>query len=108
VRLRLGWLSLLVALLLSGLPPSARPAVALQSGIATARIGISAGVPIEEVPLGTVRRALEPRTPILFETADRLGVRIETVSVGRGFWSEDGELMSEHDLDLVVTGPPTT
>jgi hypothetical protein len=34
-----------------------------------------------------------------------LGARIDDVSVGRGFWQEDdGEVDSENDLDLVVTG----
>jgi len=92
--------------LLSVLPASARFAVALQPEVATARIGISAGVAIAQVPPGTDRRALEQRIPILFETADRLGVTIDSVSVGQGFFSEDGVVMSEHDLDLVVSGPP--
>ena len=31
-------------------------------------------------------------------------MRIDSVSVGRGFWSEDEELQSENDLDLVASG----
>jgi hypothetical protein len=59
---------------------------------------------IQTVDRGTDRRALERIVPELFETARALGIRIDSVSVGRGFWSEDGEVESENDLDLVVTG----
>jgi hypothetical protein len=72
--------------------------------IVTMRLGVSAGDLIQNVERGTDRRALERIIPELFETATVLGIRIETVSVGRGFWSEDGEVQSENDLDLVVTG----
>jgi hypothetical protein len=68
------------------------------------RLGISAGDVIQTVDRGTDRRALERIVPELFETARALGIRIDSVSVGRGFWSEDGEVESENDLDLVVTG----
>jgi hypothetical protein len=43
--------------------------------------------------------------PLLWSTALQLGVSVESASVGQGFWSEDGELESEKDLDLVVIGP---
>lgn len=70
-----------------------------------ARLGISAGDVIQSVERGTDRRALERIIPELFETAMQLGVRIDDVSVGRGFWQEDdGEVESENDLDLVVSG----
>lgn len=72
--------------------------------IVTMRLGISAGDVIQSVERGTDRRALERIIPELFETAIMLGIRIDTVSVGRGFWSEDGEVESENDLDLVATG----
>jgi hypothetical protein len=72
--------------------------------IVTMRLGISAGDAIQSVQLGTDRRALERIIPELFSTATALGIRIEAVSVGRGFWSEDGEVEHENDLDLVVTG----
>jgi hypothetical protein len=72
--------------------------------IVTMRLGISAGDAIQTVPLGTDRRALERIVPELFSAATALGVRIDAVSVGRGFWSEDGEVEHENDLDLVVTG----
>lgn len=79
--------------------------VVRQSPLAvTARLGISAGERLQSVERGTDRRALERMLPELFESATMLGVRIETVSVGRGFWSEDGEVESENDLDLVVSG----
>jgi hypothetical protein len=87
----------------SGAAPSA--ATPHQSALAvTARLGISAGNRLQTVDRGTDRRALERMLPELFETATMLGVRVETVSVGRGFWSEDGEVESENDLDLVVSG----
>src|SRR5262249_39229794 len=72
--------------------------------IVSMRLGISAGEAIQNVKRGADRRALERIIPELFETANALGVRIDDVSVGRGFWSEDGKVQSENDLDLVVTG----
>ncbi len=72
--------------------------------IAQMRLGISAGEKIQSVQLGTDRRALERILPELVLAAGELGVRIDAVSVGRGFWSEDGEVDHENDLDLVVTG----
>jgi hypothetical protein len=85
---------------------AAGPASQLQQNplAVTARLGISAGDRIQHVDRGTDRRALERILPELFSNAAVLGVRIETVSVGRGFWSEDGEIESENDLDLVVSG----
>jgi hypothetical protein len=83
-------------------PPTLAPRQALT--IVTMRLGISAGDAIQNVERGTDRRALERIIPELFETAGTLGIRIDSVSVGRGFWSEDGEVESENDLDLVVTG----
>jgi hypothetical protein len=84
-------------------PPS--PLAPRQSlTIVTMRLGISAGDVIQNVERGTDRRALERMIPELFESARALGVRIDTVSVGRGFWSEDGAVESENDLDLVATG----
>ena len=83
-------------------PPSLAPRQ--MPTIVTMRLGISAGDSIQTVQRGADRRALERIVPELFETATMLGVRIDTVSVGRGFWSEDGEVESENDLDLVVTG----
>jgi hypothetical protein len=70
----------------------------------TARLGISAGQAIADLPPGTAGPALATRIPVLFDTAARLGVEIETVSVGQGFYTEDGALQSERDLDLVVSG----
>jgi hypothetical protein len=70
----------------------------------TARLGISAGDRIQNVERGTDRHTLERTLPELFQAATTFGVRVETVSVGRGFWSEDGEVESENDLDLVVSG----
>jgi hypothetical protein len=72
--------------------------------IVTMRLGISAGDAIQSAQLGTDRRALERTIPELFSNATALGVKIDAVSVGRGFWSEDGEVDHENDLDLVVTG----
>jgi hypothetical protein len=72
--------------------------------IVTMRLGISAGDAIQSVQLGSDRRALERIVPDLFSAATDLGVRIDAVSVGRGFWSDDGEVDHENDLDLVVTG----
>ena len=87
------------------LPAPADPAVAWAAESVTARLGILAGAALANVPLGTAGPALEQRLPILFPVAAELGVRIETVSVGQGFFDADGELLSERDLDLVVTGP---
>jgi hypothetical protein len=85
---------------------AAPPTISLHQGsmAVTARLGISAGDRIQSVERGTDRRTLERTLPELFQTATMLGVRVETVSVGRGFWSEDGEVESENDLDLVVSG----
>jgi hypothetical protein len=102
--------ALLLVLGLVAYPPAALgtglPADTVQQapGIVTMRLGISAGDAIQQTPRGADRRALEGIIPELFQTATTLGVRIDTVSVGRGFWSEDGEVESENDLDLVVTG----
>lgn len=89
-----------VALAAQPLAPAPRQALT----IVTMRLGISAGDVIQNVERGTDRRALERIVPELFQTASTLGLRIDNVSVGRGFWSEDGEVESENDLDLVVTG----
>jgi hypothetical protein len=102
----------LAMLLLTGLPDSVRPVGAAAPGpslevaaeVVSARLGISAGEDIADVPLGTDGPALRRHIPILFRTAQRLGVQIETVSVGQGFFSDNGTLQSEHDLDLVVRG----
>jgi hypothetical protein len=72
--------------------------------VVTSRLGISAGEEIVDVPLGTSGQALEEQLPLLFETAATMGVRIETASVGQGFFSDDGQLLSERDLDLLVSG----
>ncbi|MFN8524487.1 MAG: hypothetical protein U0821_15425 [Chloroflexota bacterium] len=69
------------------------------------RLGISAGEAIQSLPRGSDRQALTSALPELFDTARALGIRIDSVSVGRGFWTEDGQVQSENDLDLVVTGP---
>jgi hypothetical protein len=82
------------------LPPAPRQGLT----VVTMRLGISAGDVIQNVERGADRRALERIVPELFQEAIALGVRIDSVSVGRGFWSEDGEVESENDLDLVVTG----
>jgi hypothetical protein len=74
------------------------------AGSVTARLGISAGAAVEQAPLGLAGRGLQERIPILFDTARRLDVRIQTASVGQGFFSDNGVLLSEKDLDLVVTG----
>ena len=98
---------LAVALLLAALAPLLGPpsaVVALQSPVVTAQIGVAEGKVIQDLPLGTSRRALADRLPLLFRAAEEFGVRIDTVSVGRGFWSEDAQLQSENDLDLVATG----
>jgi hypothetical protein len=102
--LKLCRLSVLLVILLGGLLVGDRPVAAALPEHVTARLGISAGAAIEQAPLGLRGRALEERIPILFETADQLDVRIETVSVGQGFFSDNGVLLSEKDLDLVVTG----
>jgi hypothetical protein len=90
------------------LPAQASPPAggAGQAGdeLVTSRLGISAGEDIVDVPLGTAGPALEEQLPLLFETAAALGVRIETASVGQGFFSDDGQLLSERDLDLLVSG----
>jgi hypothetical protein len=77
---------------------------ASQQDIVSARLGISAGVAIEDAPLGLQGPELRQRIPILFETARRLDVRVRTVSVGQGFFADNGVLFSEKDLDLVVVG----
>jgi hypothetical protein len=73
-------------------------------GGGVSRLGISAGAAIADVPLGTTGAELSRHIAVLFQTASRLGVRVETVSVGQGFFADDGELFSEHDLDLLVSG----
>jgi hypothetical protein len=70
----------------------------------TARLGISAGAAIADLPPGTTGPGLAERIPVLFDTAARLGVQLESVSVGQGFYAEDGALLTERDLDLVVSG----
>jgi hypothetical protein len=86
----------------------ARPPIgwALASGSqgVTARLGISAGDAIADAPLGTNGDALRAMVPELWVNAQRLDVTIVSASVGQGFWSDDGELESENDLDLVVNG----
>jgi hypothetical protein len=108
--------SLLVAVLglgllsLTVLPPMARaevvaaPIVYQAPDTITARLGISPGDANQGLALGSDRRVLERALPELFETAMALGVRIDTVSVGRGFFPGDDGVESETDLDLVVTG----
>jgi len=86
---------------------AAPPRVSSRQGltIVTMRLGISAGDAIQTVERGTDRRALERILPELTLASGELGVRIDSVSVGRGFWSEgNGEVGSENDLDMVVTG----
>ncbi len=96
---------LLVAVLIGGVTATIRPATARQPEVVTARLGISAGADIEEAPLGLAGPDLRALLPLLFETADRLDVVIETVSVGQGFYTDgDGILLSERDLDLLVSG----
>lgn len=82
-----------------------RLAAASDSELVTARLGIAAGAAEDDLPLGTSGSALAMQIPILNEEASSLGVRVDTVSVGQGFWSDNGELQAEQDLDLVVTGP---
>jgi hypothetical protein len=97
----------LLALILSvALVAMAQPAAAAPSTQVTARLGISAGAAIEDAPLGLGQPDLRQRIPILFETAYELDVQIESVSVGQGFFTDEGVLLSEKDLDLVVTGSP--
>jgi hypothetical protein len=71
----------------------------------TARVGISPGAANQGLAPGTDRRALERALPELFETATAYNVRIETVSVGKGFYWEDNKVVTETDLDLIVSGP---
>jgi hypothetical protein len=95
---------LLVAAML-GLPrPATHWALASGSQAVTARLGISAGDAIADAPLGTSGDALRAMIPELWLSAMRLEVTIVAASVGQGFWSDDGELESENDLDLVVNG----
>lgn len=83
----------------------AAPPAAQQSPLeVTMRLGISAGDAIRNIDRGTNRRALERIVPELFDAATMLGIRIDAVSVGRGFWSDDGVVESENDLDLIVSG----
>jgi|SRR5579871_1142949 len=72
--------------------------------VVTARLGISAGDAIQDLPRGTTGATLAARIPELAATAAALEVTVDSASVGQGFWSDDGQLGSEHDLDLVVTG----
>ncbi len=102
----LGWTVLLTLAVAFALVALADSAGAVQPDHTTARLGISAGAAIEDAELGLCGQELQQRIPVLFETADRLNVRIETVSVGQGFFADDGALLSEKDLDLVVTGHP--
>lgn len=100
----LGRAALLALVVVIGLVATAPRVAASQPDQVSARLGISAGAAIEDAPLGLRGRELRQRIPILFETADRLDVRIKTASVGQGFFSDDGALLSEKDLDLVVAG----
>jgi hypothetical protein len=69
------------------------------------RLGISAGGPLQPLERGSDRQALMAVIPELFTTAARFAVRIDDVSVGRGFSNIDGRVVrSQNDLDLVVTG----
>jgi len=100
LRRRPALATLLVALAApGGLALAAPPA-----GGDVSRLGISAGTAIEDAPLGATGADLYPRVAVLFQTAAQLGVRVETVSVGQGFFAADGELLSELDLDLLVSG----
>ena len=101
-RLGLLLLALLAAIVAPLLGPSG--GVAAQPAIVQAQIGIAEGTVIQQLPLGTNRRVLEQRLPLLFRAAEEYGVRIDAASVGRGFWSEDDALASENDLDLVASG----
>jgi len=101
---------LLIVLSLVTVPPPAHAAGTTTPGlnqapdVITARIGISPGDENQGLSLGSDRRVLERVLPELFETAMSLGVRIDTVSVGKGYFSGDDGVESETDLDLVVTG----
>jgi hypothetical protein len=72
--------------------------------VVTMRLGISPGDDHQELAPGTDRRGLERALPELFEMATALGVHIDTVSVGRGFYAGDAGVEAETDLDLIVTG----
>ena len=85
-------------------PGGAAVAAPPAGGGGVSRLGISAGAAIADVPLGTSGAELSRHIAVLFQTASRLGVRVETVSVGQGFFADEGELFSEHDLDLLVSG----
>jgi hypothetical protein len=99
-----GLVAFLVALLTALRVPTGA-AAGDDSPVVTARLGISAGEAIADAELGTTGDALRIIIPQLWTAADQLGVSVETVSVGQGFFrSDDGLLESEKDLDLVVTG----
>ncbi|MGE0538954.1 MAG: hypothetical protein AB7R89_02085 [Dehalococcoidia bacterium] len=100
----LGWMALLALIVAAGPVSPAERAAAKQPGQITARLGISAGAAIEDAPLGLCGWELQHRIPILFETAAAMDIQIETLSVGQGFFSDDGAFSSEKDLDLVITG----
>jgi len=72
--------------------------------VVTMRFGISPGDENQGLTPGSDRRVLERALPELFETATSLGVRIDTVSVGKGFFAGDEGVDIETDLDLIVTG----
>jgi hypothetical protein len=107
---------LLVAVLVPALLPSTALAdtparigaadIGLQQApdVITVRLGISPGDANQGLALGSDRRTLEKSLPELFETATSLGVRIDTVSVGKGFFAGDDGVDIETDLDLIVTG----
>jgi hypothetical protein len=102
------WRAAVVALLAVAsvvLPPRTALALGSDSGVVAARLGISAGDATDAAELGTTGDALNRMIPVLWSTAEQLGVSVESASVGQGFWSEDGELESEKDLDLLVMGP---
>jgi hypothetical protein len=101
------WRAVLVAVLLVVSTPDigqAGPFVPSRSQDVTARLGISAGDAIADVPLGTGGDALRATIPLLWATAEQLGVTVVAASVGQGFWSDGGVLDSERDLDLIVRG----
>src|SRR4051812_20131268 len=97
---------LIVVLALAGVPSTALADVRLQQApdIITMRLGISPGDDHAGLTPGADRRVLERSLPELFETATALGIKIETVSVGRGFFAGDEGTDIETDLDLIVTG----
>ena len=101
---------LLIVLSLVTAPPAALavgtmpPGVSQAPDVITARLGISPGDEHQDLALGSDRRALERALPELFEMAMSLGVRVDTVSVGKGYFSGDDGVESETDLDLIVTG----